>query len=57
MKKDSIVFLSVLHQNKISYNFCKRDQHSIVKHNAGLEYALLGVRVALKLENIKKITN
>ena len=36
----SISFLSVLHQNKALYNFCKRWQYSIVKHNTSLEYAL-----------------
>ena len=36
----SIPFLHVLHQNKVLYNFCKRGQPSIVKHNIGLEYAL-----------------
>ena len=37
----SIPFLSVLHRNKALYNFRKRGQRSIVKHNIGLEYALL----------------
>ena len=36
----SIPFLKVLNQNKALYNFPKRGQHSIVKHNIGLEYAL-----------------
>ena len=36
-----IPFLSVLHQNKASHNFCKRRQRSIVEHNIGLEYALI----------------
>ena len=31
---------SVLHQNKDLYNFHKRVQYSIVKHNKGLEYAI-----------------
>ena len=37
----SIPFLSVLHRNKALHNFWERGQHSIVKHNIGLEYALL----------------
>ena len=37
----SIPFLSVLHRNKVLYNFRKRGQRSIVKHNIGLEYVLL----------------
>ena len=37
----SIPFLSVLHQNKAFHIFCKSRQHSIVKHNIGLEYALI----------------
>ena len=36
----SIPFLSVLHQNNILHNFCKRGQWSIVKCNIGLGYAL-----------------
>ena len=36
----SILLPSVLHQNKVLYNFCKRWQRSIVKCNIGLEYAL-----------------
>ena len=33
-------FLSILHQNKVLHNFCKRGQRSIVERNIGLEYAL-----------------
>ena len=33
-------FLSVLHQNKALHDFGKREQHSIVERNIGLEYAL-----------------
>ena len=36
----SILFLSVLYQNKALYNFRKRGEYSIVEHNKGLEYAL-----------------
>ena len=36
----SIPFLSLLHETKALYNFYKRVQCSIVKHNIGLEYAL-----------------
>ena len=36
----SISFLSVLHQNNVFHNFCKRGQWLIVKRNIGLEYAL-----------------
>ena len=32
----SVPFLSVLHQNKALYNFCKRGQCSIVEYNIGL---------------------
>ena len=33
----SIRFLSVLHQNKILHNFCKRGKHSIFKLKKGLD--------------------
>ena len=36
----SILFLSVLHQQKALHNFCKKGQRSIVKRNIGLKYAL-----------------
>ena len=37
----SIPFLSISPQIKVLYNFRKRGQHSIVKRQRGLEYALL----------------
>ena len=36
----SIPFLKVLYQNKTLHNFPKSGQHSIVKRNIGVEYAL-----------------
>ena len=37
---NSITFLKVLYQNKTLHNFPKSGQHSIVKRNIGVEYAL-----------------
>ena len=36
----SIPFLNVLHQNKALYNFCKKEQLSIVERKIDLKYSL-----------------
>ena len=48
----SIPFLSVLHQNKVLYNFHKRGQHLIVEHNIGLEYALIRLDLLVASETL-----
>ena len=48
----SISFLSVLHQNKVLYNFHKRGQRLIVEHNIGLEYALIRLDLLVASETL-----
>ena len=43
----SILFLSVLHQNKALHNFCKRGRRSIVERSIGLKYALISHAISL----------
>ena len=44
--------LSVLHQNKVLYNFHKRGQRLIVEHNIGLEYALIRLDLLVASETL-----
>ena len=44
----SIPFLKVLYKNKTLHNSPKGGQHSIVKRNVGLEYALNTIQKILK---------
>ena len=48
----SIPFLKVLYQNKTLHNSPKGGQHSIVKRNVGLEYALNTIQ-----KNFKSLFN